>query len=87
MEALLIFGAPAVMLAAYWWAFRRIRRKQRRGEWSNGPPGPTYGDWALPGFDPTESATAENHIEQIDKDRRPPPAPHRLDDNRNNLPE
>lgn len=80
MESLLVIGSPVVALAACWWAFRSIRRRQQRGELTNLPPR-TYGDLMLPGYDPTESAAAENYIEQIDHNDRPGDGrSHRLDD-------
>lgn len=71
MGLLLTLAALAAVLMGCWWMFRSIRRRQRRGELTNAPPR-TYGDLMLPGCDLTESRAAENYIEQIDKDDRPP---------------
>ncbi|MBF6238493.1 hypothetical protein [Nocardia otitidiscaviarum] len=67
MELLLTIAVPA----GCWWVFRAVRGRQRRGVLTNTPPR-TYGDLPLPGYDPTESRAAENYVEQIDKDDRPP---------------
>lgn len=71
MGLLLTLAVLAAVLAGCWWVFRNIRRRQRRGELTNAPPR-TYGDLMLPGYDLTESRSAENYIEQIDKGDQPP---------------
>ncbi|MBF6131833.1 hypothetical protein IU501_02285 [Nocardia otitidiscaviarum] len=67
MELLLAIAA----LAGFWWVFRVVRGRQRRGVLSNMPPR-TYGDLMLTGYDPTESRAVENYVEQVDDDGRPP---------------
>ncbi|WP_306360726.1 hypothetical protein [Nocardia sp. CC227C] len=71
MELLLAIAVPMAVLAGCWWVFRVVRGRQRRGVLTNMPPR-TYGDLMLPGYDPTESRAAENYVEQVDDDGRPP---------------